>query len=672
VIALLLLLVQTPDALPAHPSEISAPALRSYRVPAPKRAALPGGAELLVIEDSSLPLVDGTLVFRVGSIHDPSDKAGLAILAADCLREGGSATSSAASFDAWLDLRAATMELLPAEETLTIRFSCAAEDLFSLLERIIDLLRHPALSAETLEHAKQRARTLLAREEDNAGSLADAALLQIAYGASSPWARRPTPSSVESVGPADLQSWHTNHIGPNRLVAGLTGDVSAISLAEHLSTLLEGWPEVPDPEPIAAPVFNVPARTTIYIHDRPGLPQTELRFAGPGLRRLHPDYAPLLLWSHIVGIGGATNRMVVRLRTELGLAYSVGAYFRPGWEHSGRLIGYIATRNAAAGRALKAMVEVLSASTDPFATREFSDALERHRNAEVFRVDTPREVLDRALLLVLHDYPEDFWDKNWSRLATLDTDEVAAAARRHIDAERLIVVAVGPAEELTQQLAAFGEVIRLDHAPTASDSSEWLKRLFMAVGSREHWSAAEGAEYISEMTGISVGSPTTRSHIWISFSDASSRSQTKIAGSDTTMVIGPDGGWARTPTTLRDFPLETCASVRARTRTKLYSVLHELAAGTVSELNLDGEGGLTGTLPNGERFTLAVDESARPVALTIHTAGRDQTTRYSEWTRAGEVEFAKRSTTTGETPLERHLSGFSLHAEMDSELFERP
>ena len=123
---------------------------------------------------------------------------------------------------------------------------------------------------------------------------------------------------MESVGPADLQSWHTNHIGPNRLVAGLTGDVSAISLAEHLSTLLEGWPEVPDPEPIAAPVFNVPARTTIYIHDRPGLPQTELRFAGPGLRRLHPDYAPLLLWSNIVGIGGATNRMVVRLRTEHG------------------------------------------------------------------------------------------------------------------------------------------------------------------------------------------------------------------------------------------------------------------------------------------------------------------------------------------------------------------
>ena len=128
-ILLFLLLAQTQDALPERPTDISTPALRSYSAPAPKRASLPGGAALLVIEDHSLPLVDGTLVFRAGAVFDPPEKAGLTILAADCMREGGSEATSGAMLDEWLDLRAATLKILPAEKTLTLRFSCASEDL---------------------------------------------------------------------------------------------------------------------------------------------------------------------------------------------------------------------------------------------------------------------------------------------------------------------------------------------------------------------------------------------------------------------------------------------------------------------------------------------------------------------------------------------------------------
>ena len=633
---------------------------------------MPGGAELLVIEDDSLPLVDGTFIFRVGSVFDPPEKVGLAFLAADCIREGGSKTSSSAALDAWLDLRAATLDIFPAEETLTLQFSCASEDLSELLKRVMDLTRSPAFSPNALARGKQRARTLVTRREDDAGAFASALLLEAAYGATSPWARRPTVATINAIGREDLLEWHAAHIGPNRLVAGVTGDVSAIPLAEELTALFEGWEVVPDLPTVPAPVFNVPTKTTIHLFDRPGLPQTELRFAGPGILRLHPDYAPLWLWSDVVGIGGRTNRMMLRLRTELGLAYSVGAYFRPGWEHWGRLIGFIGTRNETVGTALATMIDVLRESVDPFDPMEFTDALERYRHAEVFRVNAPHEVLNRAMLLVLHGYPDDFWDKNWGRLAALDAEEVAAAARRHIDADRLVVVAVGPAEELQPQLEELGRVIRIDRAPGAKDATEWLTRLFDAVGPRDQWSRAIVAEYVLERTGLSVGASTTRSHVWISFKDASTRTQTKIGGSETTMIISPNGGWARTQTRITPFPADICERARARARVNLYRILHSLAQEDSGNLDLDDAGRLTGTLPNGERFSPEVGEGGRPVALTILSGGEEMVTRYAEWATAGEVKFAKRSTRMEEPPAENHLSGFVLHEELDAQLFEEP
>jgi len=673
VISLLLFLAQTQDALPEHPADISTPALRSYSARAPKRASLPGRAELLVIEDDSLPLVDGTFIFRVGSVFDPPEKAGLAALAADCMRGGGSKTSSSAALDAWLDLRAATFEILPAEETLTLRFSCASEDLSELLKRVVDLMRNPAFSPNALASGKLRARTLVTREEDDAGAFAHTLLLEAAYGAASPWARRPTAATIDAIRREDLIEWHAAHIVPNRLVVGVTGDVSAVPLAEEFTVLFESWEEVlPDFPTVPAPVFNVPAKTTIHLFDRPDLTQTKLRFAGPGILHLHPDDAPLLLWSDVVGSGGRTNRMMVQLRTKLGLTYSVGAYFRPGWGHWGRLIGFIDTRNEAAGTALATMVDVLRESTDPFEAAVFSDALERHRNAEMFRIDTPHKVLDRAMLLILHKYPEDFWDKSWGRLATLDTEDVAAAVRRHMDTERLVVVAVGPAEELEPQLKEFGEVIRLDRDPGAGDPTEWLTRLFDAVGSRTRWERASGVEYVSEISSPSVGTPTIRSHTWLSFEDASFHAQTRVADSEATTIINPHGGWSRRGATVTEFPPEICERTRARARVNLYRILHLLAMEGAEDLSLDETGRLSGTLPNGERFSMELGENGRPASLTILSGGDEMTTRYSGWIEGDEVSFAAHSTSTEDPPVKRSFSGFVLHEDLDSKLFERP
>ena len=203
---------------------------------------------------------------------------------------------------------------------------------------------------------------------------------------------------------------------------------------------------------------------------------------------------------------------------------------------------------------------------------------------------------------------------------------------------------------------------------------EWVDRLFEAVGAREEWAAARGAEYDLAIIRRAAGTTLNKSHVWVSFMDASSRTETELAGSPMTVVIGSDAGWSRTTEAITAYPTDLCEMVRARVRTNLYLILHLLASGAVSELDIDDEGRLTGRLPAGERISLEIGESGHPATLTVHPGDpEEQIVRYAKWMESGKVSFATHATRAGETSIEQNPSGFILHHKaLDPTLFERP
>ncbi len=461
------------ERIARHPRELRLPPLQPYSPPPARSLDLDRGAQLLVIEDHELPLVDGSLLFRgAGSASDPPGKEGLAALLADVLRSGGSESTSGAELDDRLDALAASLTVTAERGSLRIDFSCLSEDLDQVLEAVGQLLIIPAYPESELEKSRRRALTRLQLRASEPRARADDELLRIAFGPGAVEARRASERSLLRIEREDLLRFHAERLGMDRLVAGVIGDVQRATLGAQLETSLSRLPRAAAELRREPAVFLMPSRTTVYLIDDPSAAECEVRLAGPGTRRLDGDLPALSLWSHAMGYGSSSNRMMRSLRTELGLIYSGGLYFRPEWERTGRLEAYFSTRTDTVGSAVSTLLGLLRESLAPLPAKELETVRARVQRAQVLDYDRPQEVLARALDLEFHDYPPDFWQRYARRLEDLEPEDVAAAARRHLDPDRLVIVVLGPAELVEAQLTPLGQLVRWPRSKEAPSEEE--------------------------------------------------------------------------------------------------------------------------------------------------------------------------------------------------------
>lgn len=634
VLLLLILPLAAQDETPpaSSPSELILPPLPVYTPPTLTDSPLECGARLLFIEDHELPLVEGMLRFHGGSIHEDAERAGLTRILADALREGGSEQNDGGTLDSWLDAHAAEINVEATLDSIEVAFTCLAEDVEPLFRRLGQLLKSPAYPKDVVARARKRLQTEFERRADDTGALADLATALVAYGEDSPYARAITETSVNACKRTDLLTFHRAHIGPDRLVIGVTGDIVQAELVRILNeTLAELTPVGPLPD-VASPAFIQPSQTRVYVVDRPGVTQSEIRITAPGTRRSDPDYAPLFLWSHAFGIGGMTNRMVVKVRTELGLAYTVGGFFGPEWNRSGRFHAFCGTRNDAVGESIDAMIEVLSSGLEPV-SEELLDAVRaRVENSDVFNVDSPSKVLRRAVDLAFHGYPADFWQQHASRLHKTSPTDLSQAAGRRLNPERLVIVVVGPADEIVPHLESFGQLMLYDPDGRTSPEIELpteVLAMFDAIGSRDLWSRLAGWE--ADITILRAGQeiPTRQ---WRDLGSPRYRADFQVDGVTMTQVLDGDAGWKVTALGRVDLTPEQIAPLKRNEQRSLWYLVTALAKGRgFNAVDVDEEGQIRIQVDATLSAHIELGPDQRPQKIRFTEDGVSKILTYGEW-----------------------------------------
>lgn len=654
--------------IPAHPRDLLTPPLQPFRPPAPTPLELDRGARLLVIENHELPLIDGSLLFRgAGSASDPLGRAGLAELLADALRAGGSKSTPGTELDDKLDAYAATLTVSVEPDAMRIDFSCLSADLDVVLEAIGRLLVIPAYPEGVIEKSRKRLETRLRGREADTRYQADAGLLRAIYGADARAARQPTARSVDAITREELVRFHTDHLGVDRLVVGVIGDVQAATLGAQIETLFTRLPRAKAKVVREPLVFLQPTRTRIYLLDWPDARQSEVRFAAPGTRHIDRDFPALNLWSYAIGYGSASNRMMLKLRTELGLIYSGALYYETGWGRAGRLEAYLSTRNGAVGEAVSTLQELLADGLEPLPEEELETVRARVQRAEVFQVDRPRKVLARALELEFHGHDAEFWTRHAERIGELDSQEVSAAVGRHLDPERLVIVAVGPREVLLPQLEPLGEVV-VWTAPEA-DAENIRERLFESSGGRELWRETRYVE--TEVEVVRSGQPAIIEHGWRDLEESRLRVEESLGEASSTLILGTEGGWLSAGDSILALPQDELLEQLAHSDRQLFRILAQLAKLDVSELRASGgvrleilSGPLSGSW-------LEVNDAGHPTRFGYELQGADFEYELSGWTELAGV-FSPTEILDLTTSKLRRVRSIALHAELAEELFSRP
>jgi hypothetical protein len=162
--------------------------------------------------------------------------------------------------------------------------------------------------------------------------------------------------------------------------------------------------------------------------------------------------------------GGFTSRLFGKIRTELGLAYSVGGAVGSNWTRVSPFQMQMSTRADATVKAIEALIAEakLLATTKPATDAELKLAKDSILNSFVFNNDEASEVLGQQLAFEYYGQPLDWLDRYRAAVDKVTAADVARVAAKYIHPDRLSIVVVGPSEGRDKPLSTLGTVKAVD------------------------------------------------------------------------------------------------------------------------------------------------------------------------------------------------------------------
>ncbi|RMF91953.1 MAG: insulinase family protein, partial [Nitrospinota bacterium] len=431
----------------------------TFHPPPAERVVLDNGMVIYLLEDHSLPLFRLHALIRTGSIYDPPDKAGVATLTGQVLRDGGTERMDSETLNEELDFIAASLETDIGLEMGSVSLSLLQKDIDVGLAILADVLRRPVFSEDAFLVAKGRLQESIRRENDQAGRLASREFRKQLY-AHSPYGRYPTLQSVSRIQRADLQAFHRRYFVPNNLILAIAGDFERAALLQKLQDLFADWAPQQVSFPPLPEVKPPPTMRVYYIEKE--IPQTQIRLGTLGIRRNSPDLFPVRVMNYILGSGGFAARLFRTVRSERGLAYDVGSFFDLFVYQPGPFLAFAETKASSTYAVVSLMREEIDRiRTEPVSDEELAAAKEAIINRFVFAFDSSAEVVMRRALVEYEGLPPDYLETYRERIAAVSKEDVLRVAQKYLQPERMILLLVGNKAAFDKPLEAFGPVTTL-------------------------------------------------------------------------------------------------------------------------------------------------------------------------------------------------------------------
>ena len=298
----------------------------AFKPPVIEKRTLSNGLPVWVVELHKVPVVHVSLVVKAGSGIDPKGKYGVASLTADMLDEGAGSRDALQIADA-IDYLGASLSTDSTSDATSIELHVPVARLGDALPIMADVALRPTFPEDELKRVREDLLTSLIEAQDDPESLIQFAFPRLVFGTEHRYGTLSmgTAATVTGLSAADLRQFHTQHYAPSDSLLIVTGDVTAADAAARLERAFGTWKAAAAP----APTLPAPTQLTsrqIYLIDKPGAAQSQIRIGWVGVPRSTPDFFALRVLNTILG-GSFTSRLNQNLREEHGYAYGAASTF---------------------------------------------------------------------------------------------------------------------------------------------------------------------------------------------------------------------------------------------------------------------------------------------------------------------------------------------------------
>ena len=441
---------QAPDR--THPPQPGPPA--ALKLPAIQKQKLSNGVPVLIVEMHEVPVAQINLVVTSGTANDPPGKFGVASLTAAMLEEGAGGRSALELADA-IDFLGADLSAASGIDSSAVRLHVPVARLADALPLMADVALRPSFPRDELERQRQQRLTALLQGRDDPPTIAAVAFSRILYGKAHRYGtpQSGTAETIKAFTPDDLRGFYASAFRPENATIIAVGDFTADKLMPLVEKSFGGWKAAaPAATEKLPPVEQATARQ-VFLVDKPGAPQSQIRIGWVGVPRSTPDYFPIAVTNTVLG-GSFTSRLNNNLREVHGYSYGAGSSFDMRAE-AGPFYATAGVQTDKTSEALKEFFNELEAILKPVP----ADELARAKNYVSLRYpsafESTGDISRRLEDMLVYKLPEDYFAKYVQNIQAVAAADVQRVAQKYIQPGRFTVVVVGDLKTIESGVRAL-------------------------------------------------------------------------------------------------------------------------------------------------------------------------------------------------------------------------
>ena len=453
---------QKPDrSTPPKPG--APPALK---LPPVQKQKLANGLDVWVVEQHEVPMVQANLIVRAGSAADPAGKYGVASMTANMLDEGAAGRSALELADA-VEFLGAQLSTTSTFDYSAVRLSAPTARLSDALSLMADVAIRPTFPAEELERLRKERLTRLLQARDDPAAIIEIAFPKLVFGDKHRYGSAAGGGipEVKAMTLDDIRSFHGAYYRPENATLLVVGDVTPAAVLPLLEKSFGQWkPAGPGAKAAPLPAAAQLTNRQIFIVDKPGAAQSQIRIGWVGVPRSTPDYPTLQVLNTILG-GSFTSRLNTNLRETHG--YSYGAF--SGFEErisAGAFSARAGVQTDKTAEALKEFFNEFAGILKPIP----GDELEKAKNYVALgfpaEFESTGDLARKLEEQVVHNLPEEYFPSYIRSVVQVTRPGVEKAAAQYIQPDKFAVVIVGDRKVIEPGIRALKlgpvEVLTID------------------------------------------------------------------------------------------------------------------------------------------------------------------------------------------------------------------
>ena len=427
--------------------------LPTIKLPEIQRRTLSNGLAVLIVPLHKVPVVHTTLVVKSGAGADPRGKYGVANLTAEMLDEGAGRRNALQIADA-VDYLGASLSTSSTSDATFVDLHVPVARFGEALPIMADVALRPTFPADELQRVREELLTSIVQAEDDPETLVQFAFPRLVFGPSHRYGTMTfgTAATVKGLSLADLRQFHTQHFLPSNAAVVVTGDVMPAAAVARLEAAFGAWKGAPAPRVSVPEAPQLTARQ-IYLIDKAGAAQSQIRIGWVGVPRSTPDYFALRVLNTILG-GSFTSRLNQNLREAHGYAYGAGSSFDMRTS-AGPFYAAAGVQTDKTAEALTEFFKELDAIRKPIPAEEVEKAKNYLALLMPRSFETTASLAASIAQTVVYNLPADYFATYTDRVRAITPAAVQRAAERYIQPDKFAVVVVGDRKTIEQPVKAL-------------------------------------------------------------------------------------------------------------------------------------------------------------------------------------------------------------------------